>query len=99
MLTLKVDTKLILHLNLEVEKIYAQICYQKKLLISNLVGDQQEEEEFLTNFPPRLLRKAARVLCKDAQVTSCRFVRDSCSLEITKDAKDPTAVHVRFTSD
>jgi len=85
MLTLKVNVCRFLKIDLELEQLYTQILTEKnKLQPSNHVA-----REFLRKLPRHLLRKAAKTLVREPELTGYKFVRSdlACVLEIIRDPK------------
>ena len=93
MLALKFNRRRFLRLDLEVEQLYGQILAEKnKLQPSNPVA-----REFLRKLPRHLLRKAAKTLVREPEITGYKFVRSDlgCILEIIRDPKTQ-AVHLEL---
>ena len=91
MLTLSADRARILSLDIETETIYAQILTQKNRLLSN----HPEASEFLSNFPVRLLHKAAKWLAENPQTTAYQFVHLCFVLEIYRDRDQSIQVSLK----
>lgn len=94
MLTLKLNRNRILSLDLDLERLYNQILSEK----NKLQPTNPETEEFLSEFPKKLLRKAAKVLRENPQISRYQFLRNNCSLEISRDPRNPETFHVTFTN-
>ena len=91
MLALNVDRKWILSIDIGTEEIYAQIITQKNRLLSN----HPEASEFLSNFPVRLLHKAAKWLAENPQTTAYQFVHLCFVLEIYRDRDQSIRVSLK----
>ena len=93
MLALKFNRRKFLKLDLELEQLYGQILEEKnRLQPSNAVAG-----EFLRKLPRHLLRKAAKTLVREPELTGYKFVRSDlgCVLEICRDPKTQ-AVHLEL---
>jgi hypothetical protein len=80
-LTLELNRRAFLSINLDLELLYNRIISEKKKLHST----RPEAEQFLIQFPHKLLRKAAQILNTNPEITAYRFIRGEISLEISKD--------------
>ena len=94
MLPLQLERRTILSIDVELEQFYSQILAEKK----KLQPTNKETKEFLNDFPPKLLRKAAKVLRENPQVSRYQFLRNNCSLEISRDPRNPENIRVASTN-
>jgi len=96
MLPLKVNRQKLLKLDCEVEALYAQICRQMQQLLDTAKGNHSAEE-LLTKIQPKLHR-AALELHENPQISAHHYIHDQFTLKISKDAKDPSTVHLSLTT-
>jgi len=91
MLTLKVNVRRFLKIDLDLEQFYTQILREK----NKLQPTGPLAREFLAKLPPRLLRRAAKTLVREPELTGYKFVHSDlgCVLEIIRDHKTQT-LHV-----
>jgi hypothetical protein len=82
MLTLKLNQRKLLKLDIAVEEVYSQILSEIEKLHPQNFG----ASEFLRKLKGRLLRKAAKTLIRDTGVTGYRFVHNPYCLDITRDS-------------